>query len=145
MASITNALGTYLRDIPDIQGLVYHDNNIHIYQGTAAQGALLPYIILQIVAGTPDYHLGGEIGDLNKIVQVDCYAATEIEAEAIADAVRLAPLSGYTGLMHEIQVKWVQIVAERELLQGPVDSSGRATWRKSIDYRITFERPVYAY
>jgi len=78
-------------------------------------------------------------------VQVDVYAPTEIEAEEISEKIRLAPLSGYSGLMNETVVLICTIQSERAVIVQPVDSSGRAGWRRSTDYRITYEREVVAF
>lgn len=144
MASIVNALGKFLREQTEVANLLSHATGIKIYKGTIPQGIPFPAVTLQTIAGRPDYKLSGEIGDLATIVQLDVYALTENEAEDIGDEIRLA-ISGYYGLMDETQVKSVTIRSDRQLLQVPVDASGRAGWRRSVDYGITYEREVTVY
>lgn len=147
MASIVNALGRHLKTLTEVANLLAHDDapdGVMVFAGTVPQGVPFPAVTLIAIAGSPDYKLSGEIGDLTTIVQVDVYAATELQAEEIGDAIRLA-ISGYYGLMHETEVKSVTIRGDRQLIQVPVDSSGRAGWRKSVDYGITYERAVTAY
>lgn len=148
MASIVDALGLHLIANVEVASLLAHataPDGVRVFKGTVPQGVPFPAVTLQAIAGTPDYKLSGEIGDLATIVQVDLYAATELEAEDIGDKIRLA-ISGYYGTMgEETVVKSVTIAGDRQLIQQPVDGSGRAGYRKSVDYRITYERPVTAY
>lgn len=148
MASIVDALGLHLIANVEVATLLQHSSapdGVRVFKGTIPQGMPFPAATLIAIASTPDYKLSGEIGDLQTIVQVDLYAPTEIEAEDIGDKIRLA-ISGYYGTMGESTVvKSVTIAADRELIQQPVDGSGRAGYRKSVDYRITYEREVTTY
>lgn len=141
MASIVNQLGKFLKTQTEIANLLSHNSGIRIYTGTIPQGIPFPAVTLQAISGAPDYSLRGEIGDLATIVQVDVYAETELIVEEIAEEIRLA-VSGYYGTMDDTQVKSVTIRSDRQLLEVPVDSSGRAGWRRSTDYAITYEREV---
>lgn len=115
---------------------------VKLYRLRAPENCPLPYVVVTPIGGNPDYALAGEIADLARVVQVDVYAATPDEAEEIFDLIRLAPLSGYRGLMGETYVHAVTIAREALLDDYRGDGSDRAYARASGDFRIHYDRPV---
>jgi hypothetical protein len=115
--------------------------------GTIPKGMALPYVRLTGGDGSPDYHLAGELGDLTQRVQCDVWAASEKEADDIAELIRLAPLSGYAGQWTDAegnvtQVKAVNITSELGTFEDPKDGSDEMRFRNTKEYSIHFERPV---
>jgi hypothetical protein len=120
---------------------------VKIRIGTIPQNMQLPYVRLTGGDGSPDYHLAGELGDLTQRVQCDVWAASEKEADDIAELIRLAPLSGYAGQWTDAegnvtQVKAVNITSELGTFEDPKDGSDEMRFRNTKEYSIHFERPV---
>lgn len=147
---IGEKLGKFLITVPEVSDkLTQIGHGVKIFLGripqqTGSQKISLPAVIINVIGGAPDYHLNGEIGDLATVVQVDVHANSRKEANEIAEAIRLAPLSGINGAMwdEDTEIKEVTIENERELDDAPTDSSDRWTHRHSTDYRITYVRSV---
>lgn len=63
------------------------DGPNRIAWGRLPQGEDLPYICLQRISGGYDYTQSGRVGTETPLVQIDCYAGTYADAEALAAAV----------------------------------------------------------
>jgi len=138
-------LAKHLRNQAEVANLLSAGDQVKVFLGTVPQGVEFPAVTVMSVGGNPDYTLAnGEIADVQKIVQVSVFAPTYLQCEAISEAIRLA-ISGYSGLFDQTVVHAVLIQSERDATIAPVDSSGRAGWMQSTDYRITFTRSVTAY
>jgi hypothetical protein len=62
----------------------------------------LPSIALHLISAPRDYTMAGPSGLVNSRVQVDCWALTNAEADAVADAVNTA-LSGLRAEVNGVQ------------------------------------------
>lgn len=132
----------HLRLQPDVAHLlVADDTTVKVFLGAVPQGVDFPAVTVIGIGGGPDYHLRGEIADLQKIVQVSVFAPTYQECQAISDAIRLA-VSGYRGQFDETDILAVVVQNERDATIAPADSGNRAGWTQSVDYRVTFRRGV---
>jgi hypothetical protein len=113
-----------------------------IFLRRAPQGCPLPLAVVSVFGGSPDYHLAGELGDTSRVVQVSVYAATDREAEDIAELIRLAPLSGYRGQMDTVRVQAVVIESEIDRLVESASGGDEPYFETTKDYRIHFDRAV---
>lgn len=61
-----------------------------VYGGEAPQDATPPFVTLQLISAPRQYTLAGSNGHAQPRVQVDCWAASLLDAAALADAVTAA-------------------------------------------------------
>jgi hypothetical protein len=115
---------------------------VKIYKRRAPQNVPRPFVVVTGIGGTPDYGLAGEIGDLGKVAQIDVYAESDDEAEEIAELIRLAPLSGYRGLMDDTCVHAVTIESEIDPDDYQSDGGDNTLSRSTKTYRIHHDRTV---
>jgi len=115
---------------------------VRIYLRRAPAGCPRPLVVLNDVGGAPEYQLKGEIGDLPKTLQVDVYADSAAECDEISELIRLAPTSGYRGLMDQTYVHAVTIERESGTTEEPASGLDAPIYRNSIDYRVHFNRAV---
>ncbi|ACT83022.1 hypothetical protein gp9 [Burkholderia phage KS9] len=57
------------------------------YAGAAATGAKSPYYVVSRVSGARDMAIGGATGGKSGVYQIDAYASTYTDADALADRV----------------------------------------------------------
>jgi hypothetical protein len=92
----------------------------------APQDGPRPYITWFIVTGLPDNQLSGLPSDDQMTVQVDCWAKTDAQAEALATAVRdaIEPYAHMTGQ--------------------PIDAREPTTklWRMALEFNWIVMRPL---
>lgn len=140
---IGRALVKYLASKPAIADrLTAEKFGTRIFLRRAPQGCPLPLVVVTVIGGSPDYHLAGELGDTSRVVQVSTYAATDLEAEEIAELIRLAPLSGYRGQMDTVRVQAVTIESEIDRLVESGSGGDAPYYENMKDYRIFFDRQV---
>lgn len=134
-------LGKHLSGLADIRNRVEQASFGGIYPDAAPQKAPYPRIVVSVIGGAPDYELGGEISDISKTVQVDVDASSRHEANTIAELIRTnvgfvtAPTT-----WDDVTIQSVVIENERDQAFSPTDAGGQWIYRRSIDYRVTFER-----
>lgn len=140
----------YLSSKPDIVALLSpYAGGPPIFRYRRPQDSNLPAIVLSLVSGSPDYHLLGEMGDTDSIIQHSVYADDYLTAHKIGELVRLA-MSGFAGQWPldngnenpPIEVKAITIRSEidDEIPRG--DSSDAVIYRCTRDYQIHYERAV---
>lgn len=132
---IAARLGRYLRTCEDVVNRL----SDRIYPVNKPQGVALPNCSIATFSGTPDYTLTGEIADLAKMVQVDVDGSTYVEAVEIADLIR-QELSFFAGTWDDTVIKSCTVANERDQSFPPADGSDKWTYRRSIDYRVTYVR-----
>lgn len=115
---------------------------VKLYARRAPASCPLPFTVITGIGAVPEYELGGEIGDLKRTTQIDVYAATDEEAEEIADLIRTAPLSGYRGYMDTTYVHAVTIESELDPDDYRDDGSDAPYSRSTRTYRIHHDRAV---
>lgn len=103
-----------------------------VYADHGPQAVRGEYIVLQDVSGDHSYGLGGEIGTLATIVQVNCFSYKSEKAQSLFMLVRNR-LSGYSD----------SVIAEATIIGGlgsspapPVDNSDKWIYRYSKDFQI---------
>lgn len=86
--SLEDTLYTTLKNDSDVGPLVLDGSIYQIFKGTPPQGTTArPYITIYVVVGTRISSFSGLSGEMNKRVQVDCYADTWREVRDLADHV----------------------------------------------------------
>lgn len=140
MADIADELITYLKTIKDVTDLVGSGVHARIYRYEAKQGVQLPYIIIETFEGTSAKHLNGITGIATNRAQVDCYGANTKKAYALAEAVRLAPLQEYRGMMGDTFVNNVNSEGSYEFGRDkPTQGGNRNRYWVSRDYILTYQ------
>ena len=103
------------------------------YSAPAPPTAVLPYLTIQQISGTPDHNLVAASGVMRRRYQIDAWASTSAGAIALAAAVRAA-VDAYAGSMGTLRVLSVILEGERELQEDIEDGSQAVTYRVSQDY-----------
>lgn len=134
---IAHKLGKYLNTRPDVLNRL----SDRIYPNRVPQqaGNVYPRAIVSAFSGQPDYSLSGEIEDLAKMVQVDVEAESQYEANEVADLIR-QEISFFEGTWDDTIVKSCTVQNERDQDFPPTDGSDQWTFKRIIDYQVTYVR-----
>jgi len=120
----------FLENAPLVSALV----SSRIYPGPPLpQHATLPAITYNQISATRVHVLAGPGGKARRRIQVDCWAATKTEAEALADTVRRS-LDGFYGSMRDTVVGSTRIDNEQYFFEEEAGVTGIE--RVSHDYII---------
>lgn len=133
MASVEESIYTKLQATSAVTALV----STRVYPIVAPQGAALPYITYQKIAGNTVNNLSGADATSNGLYQIDCWAASYSGVKALADSVRSA-MNGWfnTGGTPRIDGSFLQ--NETDLPDMPGDGGDEPTHRVSMDFSIWF-------
>lgn len=88
--SINTRLFSRLSSDAGVSALVFASGIYRIYPVLLPQDSAYPAISYQNISNNPINHLSGESNQQNDRVQIDCWAETNDQAHAMADAVKLA-------------------------------------------------------
>ena len=113
MADFADELITYLKTRSGVTDLVGTGTAARIFHDRLRQGATLPAVFFVETGGDSAEHLGGIAGMARAFYQLYSCGATRTAANDMAEAVRLAPLQGYRGLMGATYVQGVNASAHR--------------------------------
>jgi len=97
MADIKEELKTYLKTKAAITSLIGSGTSARIYTHRARQGVAKPFILIASSGGNSNEHLGGITGMATTAVNVWACDSTSTGADALAEAIRRAPLQSYRG------------------------------------------------
>ena len=132
--SFESALYTELIDHAALLTLVSN----RVYQEIAPTNAALPYITWQIISDIPTGHLVAESGIAKKMVQFDCFAATDASCNAVEDALRDA-IDGLAAATMGTGVETIYLRSCRkhnsfQRMIPPSDGSQKAIYRRMAEY-----------
>lgn len=152
MPSIGTELKNYLLTINAIRSRIGNGADARIYYEAAKQTAATPYVVYTVFSGTSYEHLGSTVigsgltGLADNRIQIDCYGDDDEQAFALAEAVRLAPLQNYRGLMGGTFVHTVSSGSSYTRGFDPPTRAGdtRRYWY-SRDYIIVYEENAVIY
>lgn len=122
---------TYLRSKPNLTALV----GDRIAMNASAQDEALPRIVIQRVSDDHAHHLTAASGYARTSYQFTCYAASTLDAAAVAEQLRLA-LDGYQGSMGDMPIGVCNLQDQRDGYDPPTDGDGTGTFNVQQDYLI---------
>lgn len=102
MANIGKNIHVYLQTKSGVNSLTTRG-----YPSAREQGSALPSYIYRIIDSQHAAHLQGASGVAISRVQIDCYAATQIDANALAEAIRIELLRQPVPTMDSVGVDCV--------------------------------------
>lgn len=134
-------LGSYL----NTQSAIVNRLSDRIYPDVKPQdNPELPNAVITIIGGNPDYSLTGRIADLHKTIQVDVDATSRLEANEIAELIRVtiefSPDVPLNQTWDSTIVTSCTVQNERDQTFPPTDASDQWIFRRSIDYQVTYVR-----
>ena len=112
-----------------------------IYAGRIPDKGKLPCVVIQVVSTTRHYHVGGESGITESIVQVDVWGESITEVDEIAELIRNRT-SGYNGTAGDETIRVGLIVREGDTTDQPKDGSGKWIYRHSRDFQVFYTTTV---
>ena len=141
--SLVTDIRTFLLADGTISGLV----GTRIFPLKLPQAPTFPAITYQMISGGRSHTYGGAVGLASPRFQFDCWGATYLQAEALAEAlrIRLDGFSGAMGASPSTVVQGVFFQDERDLYEDGADlgtGSGAGVYRRSIDYFISHEEDI---
>jgi len=106
-----------------------------IYPQLLPQAPMFPAISYQVVSGFRETAMDGPAGVNRARLQFDCWASTYLQAEAVANAVRVA-IDGFKGSIGSPArvLQSVFFAGERDLYEPDPPA-----FRRSADYLITYQ------
>lgn len=116
-----------------------------IYVGAAPAGVAMPYVVVQRISGGSFDDFSGASGVGFASVQVDVYGTTPDSVNAVRTQVRDA-LLGFRGAMGDdsLAVRFCSLDGDREDASEPDSSSDAWTYRRSLDFYMTFFEAIPA-
>lgn len=135
--SIRTDFRTYLLTKSTVTDLVGTGDNARVYPGFAPQGVSLPHVVLNTISDVSDHDMDGANGWTEARVQVDCYARTVDDAEALAEVIRLA-CDGYKGTMGAAEVAFCFQEAGDDGPEPYPTNEPRQRSRRRDDYRFAY-------
>jgi hypothetical protein len=130
----------YLRSVAAIRNRVDQGANYPgIYAGTVPMGHKGESIRLEDISAQRFYHLAGEAGVVQSVVQVTCYGENARRAFTLSELVRnrLSGYRGYAGDSNETAIQSALIINESADQESPADASDRWIYSYTCDYQIT--------
>ena len=115
--------------------------NGRVYAGRVPDSGKMPCVVVGIISTERKYHLGGEAGANEAIVQVDVYGDSISEVDQIAELIRNRT-SGYCGNAGEEFISEAMIIRESDTAQQPKDGSSNWIYRHSRDFQVFYKVPV---
>ncbi len=102
----------------------------------------LPAIVVRKSGGEHIRTFDGPIGCAQPSFTIRCYGTSSLQADAVADAVRLR-LDGFgPGTMGTVSVKEVVVEDEDDVFDPPADGSDDGFYAVDVDVRITHAETV---
>lgn len=115
-----------------------------LYWGRAPSGQRdgspfpLPYVIADVISYVPDQHQQGTTGNVNSVVQFDCYAQTYPLAEAMHDALE-ANLDGWRNTqMGDTPVRYIDLQNSPTYHTNPQHGDEVGTFRRAVDFAFIY-------
>ena len=138
MADLMTALGAGATADAGIRALVgVVKGQPGVYRaGHVQQGAVMPYLVYQLISEVLLYHQGGQ-ALWEAIYQFDCVADTATEAEALAKAVE-DWLDNYRDTMNGVTIRLATLDDERDAPAPPTDGTERGPWVVQQDYTVHY-------
>ncbi|MEM9019940.1 MAG: DUF3168 domain-containing protein [Planctomycetota bacterium] len=106
-----------------------------IYPQRAPSGTPLPYAVYHRISPERQYHLGGFAGCTRELIQVDAWADTPAEAEAMADAL-IDAMEVQQVQAGGILIESIELQSQRDTDQDPQDGRDLPVFGSSLDFRI---------
>jgi hypothetical protein len=104
-----------------------------IYPDRLPQSHTLPAIVYYTISEVPEHHMTGASPLTMYRLQLDCYAATRVAADGLAEATRDAA-DGYRGTMGSEYVQTCHLDSSRSDADDPRDASDSYRYIKQQDW-----------
>lgn len=143
MAEHPNILRSVRDSLVDRPGIRTHVG-MRVFDGRVPAAAQHSnHIVLRRISSVHEYDLGGEIGTVQTVVQIDVYSNVPAIRDDVAEEVRLM-LSGSRGYVgneaSKLFVNAATVERDMAIEDRPVDASDEWVFRRSMDFRITHEQ-----
>lgn len=129
--SLANAIYSRLSGYSDLSDLV----GARIYPQVAPASAASPYIVFQRISTPREHSSRGPAGLVRPRVQVDCYGATQVDADNVSDAVRHA-LDGFAGTVGGVRILHSTLVDEADEIAASIAGSEAHVYRRRMDFLV---------
>lgn len=110
------SLESDLHSFLETDGTIAAQLSGRVYANIAPPGAARPYAVVDMVAGSPEYHAGGEAGISTAEAEIDIFADTYGECLTAKEAVRQR-ISGKRGTMGSTSIRSIMLTEDRDLDQ----------------------------
>lgn len=144
MASIRSALFSYLSGKTGVTAIV-GTSPVRLYPLARPQGGELPAMTYARVTGGHDHNLTAASGTAIPTFELDCFAETYAEADALAEAIRQV-MQGFSGSFgtggNAVAVKAVLLDDESDGYDLPQDDSDRGAFFITLRYRIRYSESI---
>lgn len=134
MTNVLSSLRTFLLAQSAVTALLGSAPAVYVVHVPPATAR--PYVVIHGISGEGHHHLRGASAIGSPLVQVECWAADGLAADAIADAVQSA-VDGYRGRMDQLVVKGAFKRDRRgPLATDPQDGSALPLYSVQLDVEI---------
>lgn len=132
--AVEKAIRSILVDDGTVAGLVGN----RIYPLVRPDGTGSPAITYQQISGFRDHVMTGPSGFVESRFQLNCWADTYAEADALADAVRSA-VDGYSGTKESVVIQGIHLVDEGDAIVLQADNESLNERGKRLDITVWFD------
>jgi hypothetical protein len=116
-----------------------------VYFNKAPQKAPRPYVVLRQVTGGHDRHMEGACGISPCYLQADCFADSDTDVTALADAIRMA-CDGFRGAVtvadETVYIRHLSLENDTDDLIEPQAASDAGIYHVRQDWSIVITEPV---
>ncbi len=138
MPSIFDELREYFLDKVPITSKCGSGDDFRMFNDHIKQGVNPPFIRVEVFEGFSSEHLGGITGQIQSTLQIDAYDKTPTLAWDLAEAIRLAPLQQYRGLINTTHAKVSAPDGYETGNDPPERASDKVRYWVSRDYTFTY-------
>lgn len=143
---IGDSMRTYLQSVAGVTSLLGTGSAIRVHPHIRPQGGPLPAVTYETISEEHEHDLLGASGVVQETVELVCYAATQLVAEQVAEALRVA-LDGYPS--GATQGTWGSVTVDCVLLTGgddaydqPDDGSDDGTYQVSREFMVMYRESI---
>lgn len=130
MSSIGSAIRHRLVNDATVSALVA----TRVYPQVLPQSPTLPAVVYNVLSDTPSDDISGNAGLFKAEIQFDCFATTQLAAEALDEKIRLS-LQGYRGTHLSVEIRGIYFNLGLDNFEAEV-----LNYRKISRYEVWYRR-----
>lgn len=135
------SLESDLHSFLETDGTIAAQLSGRVYAQIAPPGAARPYAVFEMVAGSPEYHAGGEAGLSTAEADIDIFADTYAECISSKEAIRQR-ISGKRGTMGSTSIRSIMVTEDRDLDQIVEFGAAVTAFARRLGITITYNQTV---
>ena len=135
MADVVSAVRSYLLGKSAITSLISQ----RMYLDERPQKSTLPNAVIYKNSETHEHLVGDRAGHVKTRLQIECYAATRLAANAIAEAIYQSGLCAFTGTTGSVNIRGVSVEdGQRNWIVYNSEAGDDHTYVTQFDFLVSY-------